>query len=184
MATNPLMQTIEALAKEKGIEPDVVISAMEEAVLTASRKFYKAGEEMKAKFNLETGQVELFAVRTIVDEVTNPATEISLTEAQEMYGADAGVEVGYQIEFPKSTEVLGRIAAQTAKQVIFQKVREAEREIVFLEFDQRVGEVLTGLVKRFEQGDMIVEIGRIEAILPARSSRGPRATTRATGSGR
>ena len=166
MATNPLMQTIEALAKEKGIEPDVVISAMEEAVLTASRKYYKAGEEMKAKFNLETGQVELFAVRTIVDEVTNPATEISLTEAQEMYGADAGVEVGYQIEFPKSTEVLGRIAAQTAKQVIFQKVREAERENVFLEFDQRVGEVLTGVVKRFEQGDMIVEIGRIEAILP------------------
>ena len=166
MATNPLMQTIEALAKEKGIEPGVVIAAMEEAVLTASRKYYKAGEELKAKLNTDTGQVELFAVRTIVDEVTNPATEISLTEALEMYGADAGVEVGYQIEFPKSTEVLGRIAAQTAKQVIFQKVREAERENVFLEFDQRVGEVLTGLVKRFEQGDMIVEIGRIEAILP------------------
>jgi len=166
MATNPLMQTIEALAKEKGIEPGVVIAAMEEAVLTASRKYYKAGEELKAKLNTDTGQVELFAVRTIVDEVTNPATEISLAEALEMYGADAGVEVGYQIEFPKSTEVLGRIAAQTAKQVIFQKVREAERENVFLEFDQRVGEVLTGIVKRFEQGDMIVEIGRIEAILP------------------
>ena len=166
MATNPLMQTIEALAKEKGIEPGVVIAAMEEAVLTASRKYYKAGEELKAKLNTDTGQVELFAVKTIVDEVTNPATEISMAEALEMYGADAGVEVGYQIEFPKSTEVLGRIAAQTAKQVIFQKVREAERENVFLEFDQRVGEVLTGLVKRFEQGDMIVEIGRIEAILP------------------
>ncbi|MBP7776002.1 MAG: transcription termination/antitermination protein NusA [Acidobacteria bacterium] len=166
MATNPLMQTIEALAKEKGIEPGVVIAAMEEAVLTASRKYYKAGEELKAKLNSDTGQVELFAVRTIVEEVTNPATEISLAEALEMYGADAGVEVGYQIEFPKSTEVLGRIAAQTAKQVIFQKVREAERENVFLEFDQRVGEVVTGLVKRFEQGDMIVEIGRIETILP------------------
>ena len=166
MATNPLMQTIEALAKEKGIEPGVVIAAMEEAVLTASRKYYKAGEELKAKFNTDTGQVELFAVRTIVDEVTNPATEISLAEALEMYGADAGVEVGYQIEFPKSTEVLGRIAAQTAKQVIFQKVREAERENVFEEFNQRVGEVVTGIVKRFEQGDMIVELGRIETILP------------------
>ena len=166
MATNPLMQTIEALAKEKGIEPGVVIAAMEEAVLTASRKYYKAGEELKAKFNTETGQVELFAVRTIVDEVTNPATEISLAEAQEMYGADAGVEVGYQIEFPKSTEVLGRIAAQTAKQVIFQKVREAERENVFEEYNQRVGEVVTGIVKRFEQGDMIVEVGRIETVLP------------------
>ncbi|MEZ5292112.1 MAG: transcription termination factor NusA [Vicinamibacterales bacterium] len=166
MATNPLMQTIEALAKEKGIEPGVVIAAMEEAVLTASRKHYKAGEELKAKLNPETGQVELFAVRTIVDEVTNPATEISLAEALEMYGPDAGVEVGYQIEFPKSTEMLGRIAAQTAKQVIFQKVREAERENVYEEFNQRVGEVVTGVVKRFEQGDMIVEVGRIETILP------------------
>jgi N utilization substance protein A len=166
MATNPLMQTIEALAKEKGIEPGVVIAAMEEAYLTASRKHYKAGEELKARLNTETGQMELVAVKTIVAEVTEPATQISLAEALEMYGADSGVEVGDQIEFPKSTEVLGRIAAQTAKQVIFQKVREAERENVFLEFDQRVGEVLTGLVKRFEQGDMIVEIGRIEAILP------------------
>jgi N utilization substance protein A len=166
MATNPLMQTIEALAKEKGIEPGVVIAAMEEAYLTASRKHYKAGEELKARLNTETGQMELVAVKTIVAEVTDPAIQISLAEALEMYGADSGVEVGDQIEFPKSTEMLGRIAAQTAKQVIFQKVREAERENVFLEFDQRVGEVLTGLVKRFEQGDMIVEIGRIEAILP------------------
>ncbi len=166
MATNPLMQTIEALAKEKGIEPDVVIAAMEEAVLTASRKYYKAGEELKAKLNTDTGQIELFAVKTIVDEVTNPATEISLAEALEMYGADAGVEVGYQIEFPKSTEVLGRIAAQTAKQVIFQKVREAERDNVYEEYNQRVGEVVTGVVKRFEQGDMIVEVGRIETSLP------------------
>jgi N utilization substance protein A len=166
MATNPTMQMIEALAKEKGIEPGVVVAAMEEAFLTASRKHYKAGEELKARLNLDTGQMELVAVKTIVDEVANPATEISLAEAQEMYGADAGVEVGDKIEFPQSTEMLGRIAAQTAKQVIFQKVREAERENVFLEFDQRVGEVVTGLVKRFEQGDMIVEIGRIEAILP------------------
>ena len=77
MSTNPLLQTIEALAKEKGIEPDVVIQAMEEAVLTASRKFYKTGEELKAKFNPENGQIELFAVKTIVDEVTDPALEIS-----------------------------------------------------------------------------------------------------------
>ena len=166
MATNPLMQTIEALAKEKGIGADVVIAAMEEAVLTAARKSYKAGEELKAKLNTDSGQIELFAVKTIVDEVTNPAIEISLAEALEMYGADAGVEVGYQIEFPKSTEVLGRIAAQTAKQVIFQKVREAERENVYEEYNQRVGEVVTGVVKRFEQGDMIVEVGRIETILP------------------
>src|SRR6478736_3849164 len=120
MSTNPLMQTIEALAKEKGIEPDVVVSAMEEAVLTASRKYYKAGEDLKAKLNPETGQIELF----------------------------------------------GRIAAQTAKQVIFQKVREAERENVYAEYNQRIGDVVTSLVKRFETGDIICELGRIEAILP------------------
>jgi transcription termination/antitermination protein NusA len=166
MSTNPLLQTIEALAKEKGIEPDVVIQAMEEAVLTASRKFYKTNEELKAKFNTDNGQIELFAVKTIVDEVTNPDLEISVAEAKDIYGEDAEVEAGYQIEFPKRTDVLGRIAAQTAKQVIFQKVREAERENVFAEFNERVGEVMSGIVKRFEQGDIIVEIGRIEAILP------------------
>jgi N utilization substance protein A len=161
-----LQQTIEALAKEKGIEPDVVIQAMEEAVLTASRKFYKGDEELKAKFNPENGQIELIAVKTIVEEVTAPGKEISIAEAKEIYGEDAEVEVGYQIEFPKRTDVLGRIAAQTAKQVIFQKVREAERENVFAEYNQRVGEVMNGLVKRFEQGDLIVEVGRVEAILP------------------
>jgi N utilization substance protein A len=166
MTSNPLQQTIEALAKEKGIEPDVVIQAMEEAVLTASRKYYKTGEELKAKFNPENGQIELFSVKTIVDEVTNPSTEISLAEAKDIYGEDAEVEVGYQIEFPKRTDVLGRIAAQTAKQVIFQKVREAEREIIYAEYNNRVGEVINGVVKRFEQGDIIVEVGRVEAILP------------------
>src|SRR5215510_9057321 len=165
--TNPLQQTIEALAKEKGIEPEVVIQAMEEAVLTASRKYYKTDdEELKAKFNPENGQIELFAVKTIVEEVTNPGKEISIAEAKEIYGEDAEVEVGYQIEFPKRTDVLGRIAAQTAKQVIVQKVREAERENVFAEYNQRVGEVMNGLVKRFEQGDIIVEVGRVEAVLP------------------
>ena len=166
MATNPLMQTIEALAKEKGIGPDVVIAAMEEAYLTASRKHYKAGEDLRARLNTETGQMELVAVKTIVAEVADVAIEISLAEALEMYGAESGVEVGDQIEFPQSTDKLGRIAAQTAKQVIFQKVREAEREIVYEEYNQRVGEVVTGIVKRFEQGDMIVEVGRIETSLP------------------
>jgi N utilization substance protein A len=166
---NPTQQMIEALAKEKGIEPDVIIAAMEDAVLTASRKYYKSNETnevLRTKFNPETGQVELFAVRTIVDEVANPAAEISLAEAQAIYGEDAGVEVGDEIEFPKPTDVLGRIAAQTAKQVIFQKVREAERENVYAEYSQRIGEVVTGAVKRFENGDIIMELGRIEAQLP------------------
>ena len=161
---NPLMQTIESLAKEKGIEPDVIISAIEDAVLTASRKYYKSEENLRTKFNAETGQVELYAVKTIVEEVTEPATQISLTEAQELYGDEA--EVDMEIEFPKPTDVLGRIAAQTAKQVIFQKVREAERENVYAEYSERIGEVVNGTVKRFENGDIVAEFGRIESVLP------------------
>jgi N utilization substance protein A len=170
--SNPLQQTIEALAKEKGIEPDVVISAIEEAVATASRKYYKTGENLKTRFNTETGQVDLFALKTVVEDVTNAATEISLGEAREMYrpiyGDDVAnsIELGDEMEFPKPTEVLGRIAAQTAKQVIFQKVREAERENIFTEYNQRIGDVVNGTIKRFENGDIILEVGRIEAVLP------------------
>src|SRR4051812_42472570 len=161
---NPLMQTIEALAKEKGIEADTIITAIEDAVLTASRKYYKTNENLKTRFNQETGQVDLFAIKHIVQAVEDPATEISLKEAQELYGEEA--EVDMEIEFPKRTDVLGRIAAQTAKQVIFQKVREAERENVYAEFSSRVGEVQNAVVKRFENGDLIVELGRNEAVLP------------------
>ena len=163
---NPLQQTIEAVAKEKGIEPEVIITAIEDAVLTASRKYYRSDENLRTKFNPETGQVELFAVRHIVEEVADPVTEISIEEAQELYGDDA--EVDMEIEFPKPTDVLGRIAAQTAKQVIFQKVREAERDNVYAEYSDRIGDVVSGTVKRFENGDIFVEAGRIEALLPRR----------------
>ena len=138
--TSPLQQLIETIAKEKGIEPTVIISAIEDAVLAASRKAYKSTENLKARFNPESGQVDLFAVKQIVDTVNDPALEVSLGEAQQLYGEEA--EVDMEIEFPKPTDVLGRIAAQTAKQVIFQKVREAERENVFAEYrseERRVG---------------------------------------------
>ena len=163
---NPTQQQIEALAKEKGIDPNIVIEAIEDAVLAASHKYYKSDENLRTKFNSETGQVELFAVRQIVEDVSDPATEISLQEAQELYGDAA--EVDMEIEFPKSTDVLGRIAAQTAKQVIFQKVREAERENVYAEYSDRIGDVVPGTVKRFENGDIFVESGHIEALLPRR----------------
>ena len=173
--SNPLQQTIEALAKEKGIEPDVVISAIEEAVATASRKYYKTGENLKTRFNTETGQVDLFALKTVVEDVTTPATEIAITEAREMYrplyGDDVAnsIELGDEMEFPKPTEVLGRIAAQTAKQVIFQKVREAQQEHDFAEAnlgaDQQRSINIT-VLNRFGYGDIILEIGRIEAVLP------------------
>jgi N utilization substance protein A len=162
---SPLQQLIDTIAKEKNIEPTVIISAIEDAVLAASRKAYKSNENLKARFNAESGQVDLFAVKQIVDTVNDPALEVSLSEAQQLYGEEA--EVDMEIEFPKPTDVLGRIAAQTAKQVIFQKVREAERENIFAEYNQRIGEVVNATAKRFENGDMIAEIsGRVEAALP------------------
>jgi N utilization substance protein A len=158
------MQHIEAIAKEKGIEPTVIVAALEDAMLTASRKHYKTTENLRTRLNPETGQIELFAVKHIVQDVTNVATEISLDEAQALYGDEA--EIDMEIEFPKSTEALGRIAAQTVKQVISQKVREAERDNIYEEYSQRIGDVVTGTIKRFENGDIVTEIGRVEATLP------------------
>src|SRR5215203_2054748 len=160
---NPLLQQIDAIAKEKGVEPEIIIGAVQDAIEAAARKRYK-NETLRARFNTETGQIELCAVKRIVDEVTDPPNQISLAEAQQLYGDEA--EVDMEVEFPRPTEDLGRIAAQTAKQVIFQKVREAERENVFAEFNQQIGDVKNGIVKRFENGDIIVELGRIEAVLP------------------
>jgi N utilization substance protein A len=155
---------IDVVAKDKGIDASIVITAIEDAYLAASRKVFKSDEDLRTRFNLETGQVELYAVRQIVTEVTSPAKEISLEEAQQLYGEEA--EIGMEIEFPKETEKLGRIAAQTAKQVIAQRVREAEREKIHGEFSQRVGEVVNATVKRFESGDLITEVGRVEAQIP------------------
>jgi N utilization substance protein A len=163
MATE-LQQMIDVVAKDKGIDPSIVIGAIEDAYVAASKKVFKTDEDLHSRFNTETGLVELYAVRQIVEEVTDPAREISLKEAQELYGDEA--EVGMQIEFPKDTEKLGRIAAQTAKQVIAQRVREAEREKIHEEYSERVGEVVNATVKRFESGDIIAEVGRIEAQIP------------------
>jgi N utilization substance protein A len=160
---NPLLQFIEAVAKEKGVEQGIIISALQDAIEAAARKKYK-NENVRARFNAESGQMELVAVKRIVEEVTNPATEMSLEEAHGLYGDEA--EVDMEVEFPRAPEDLGRIAAQTAKQVIFQKVREAERENVYAEFSQRVGEVQNATVKRFENGDIVTEIGRNEAVIP------------------
>jgi N utilization substance protein A len=161
--SNPLQQFIEAVAKEKGVDQAIIVSALQDAVEAAARKRYK-NENMRARFNMDSGQMELFSVKRIVEQVTNPATEMSLDEAHGLYGDEA--EVDMEVEFPRAPEDLGRIAAQTAKQVIFQKVREAERENVFAEFSQQIGEVKNATVKRFENGDIVVEIGRNEAVIP------------------
>ena len=164
MSTSPIPQTIDILSREKGIDPQVIISAIEDAVVTAARKQFKTGEDLRARYNQETGDVELFALMTVVDEIQDASTEISLGDVEAM-GVE-GAEVGDQLEFPKPREELGRIAAQTAKQIIFQKVREAERNNVYDEYIDRVGELVHGFVKRFEGGRIITDLGKIEAVLP------------------
>jgi N utilization substance protein A len=160
-----LRQQIEQISREKNINPDVIIAAIEDAILTASKKYYKEEEDLRSRFNEESGQIEVFAVKQVVEEVEIPETQLSLDEAQELFPG-AEIQIGQEIEFPKPTDILGRIAAQTAKQVIFQKVREAERDNVYAEYSDRVGEVVNGIVKRQEMGDFIVDLGRAEALLP------------------
>jgi N utilization substance protein A len=176
MAANQLRQQIEQISREKNINPDVIIAAIEDAILTASKKYYKSEEDLRSRFNGETGLIEVFAVKQIVETVENIATQISLDEAHKLIPE---AEVGQEIEFPKPTDILGRIAAQTAKQVIFQKVREAERDNVFAEYSGRVNEVVNGIIKRQEMGDFVVDLGRTEAILPRKEQ--SRAETYQTG---
>jgi N utilization substance protein A len=162
---NLLYQQIEMLSREKHIEPEVVVSAIEDAMVVAARKYYKSEEDLRAKFNQETGQVDVFSVHIVVDEVTDSNKEVSLTDAKKK---NPEAEVGAEIIAAKATDVLGRIAAQTAKQVILQKVREAERDTIFNEYHTRVGELVTVIVKRAEGPDLIVDMGRTEARLPKR----------------
>jgi N utilization substance protein A len=162
---NLLYQQIEMLSREKHIEPEVVVSAIEDAMVVAARKHYKSEEDLRAKFNSETGQVEVFSVMTVVEEVVDPKKELSLTDAKKK---NPSAEVGTEIVANKPTDAFGRITAQTFKQVILQKVREAERDTIFNEYHNRVGELVTVVVKRAEGPDLIVDMGRTEARLPKR----------------
>ncbi len=165
MTSSLLFQTIDQLSREKGIDPEIVVAAVEDAILVATRKYYKSSEDLESRFNKEAGHVEVFAVKKVVDQVADPDHEISLAEARKL-NPDAAVES--EVRIPKATDVLGRIAAQTAKQVIFQKVREAERDTVYAEYSQRIGELINCTVKRMEGPDVILDLGRTEARMPRR----------------
>jgi N utilization substance protein A len=157
-------QSIDALCKEHGIDRDLVVEAMKEAVRAAARKQFKSGEEIQVEFSSEAG-LEIFATKEVVAEVENPGKELSLDEARELAGDE--VEVGDELQIPMPMEEMGRIAAQTAKQILFQKVRDAVRANVYEQYIDKVGDLVNGYVKRFERGDMIVDLGEnIEAILP------------------
>ena len=160
-----LYQTIEQISREKHIEPEIIVAAIEDAMVVAARKYYRTEEDLRSRFNPESGQVDVYSVHTVVEEVTDPLREISLGDAKKR---QPEIEVGGEVIEAKPTDVLGRIAAQTAKQVILQKVREAERDTIYNEFHTRVGELINSVVKRMEGPDIIVDLGRTEARLPKR----------------
>jgi len=169
-------QSIDTLCSEQGLDRDMVIEAMKDAVKAAARKQFKAqdktGDSIQVEWNTEDQEVEVSVQKTVVEAVENPSAELSLVEAQELAGDE--IELGDMLLIPLPREEMGRIAAQTAKQILVQKVREAIREKVYDEYIDRKGELINGTVKRFERGDMIIDLGgNLEAILPRREqSRG------------
>jgi len=160
-----LKHAIEQLVKEKGIDRQVVLEAMEQAVLTAANKKYRNTRDLEAHYNHESGEVELFEFVTVVEEVQDSYKEICLEEAHEI---DPEAEFGDSLGEKLDASGFSRIAAQTAKQVIIQKVREAERETIYNEYSDRVWEIITGMVRRFEKGELLIDLGRAEAVLPAK----------------
>ena len=165
--TSSIGLSIEALCAEQGLDRDLIIEAMKDAVKAAARKQFKdkTGDSVQVDWNNEEGIVEISAQKTVVEVVEDPLSELSLEEAIELAGDE--IEIGDMLLLPLPTEELGRIAAQTAKQILVQKVREAIREKVYDEYIDRKGELINGMVKRFERGDMIVDLGNnLEAVIP------------------
>ncbi|MBN2516626.1 MAG: transcription termination/antitermination protein NusA [Deltaproteobacteria bacterium] len=159
-----LKRLIEQLGKDKGIDKEIIIDALETAVLTAAKKKLGQNLDMEAHFNEEAGEIEVFRFMTVVENVLNPDTQISIEEAQETLDEDA--ELGDSLGMKIEANTFGRIAVQTAKQIIIQKVRDAERDKIFDEYKDRKGELASGFVQRFEGGNIIVNLGRAEGVIP------------------
>jgi transcription termination/antitermination protein NusA len=158
-----LNEILRQVAREKDIDLERWIAALEDAMASAAKKQHRIKEPVRSHLDRETGRFEAFIVKKVVAEVEDPLAEWTVEEAQDH---KAGAQVGDEIHLPIPTDGLGRIAAQSAKQVLYQRVREAERENIYNEYIDRVGEVLNGTVKRFERGDIIVDLGRTEAVVP------------------
>jgi transcription termination/antitermination protein NusA len=159
-----LYNIIEGVSREKGIDPQIVVSAVEDAIVVATRKYYKTQENLRAVLDKESGKINAYVVKAIVEnpeQVEDPTLQVTVEQARKL---DPNAEVGGELLIPKATEgILGRIAAQLAKQVIFQKVREAERDTVYNEYVGHVGEIVNATVKRIEGPDVIFDIGKAEA---------------------
>jgi transcription termination/antitermination protein NusA len=162
-----LYNIIEGVSREKGIDPQIVVGAVEDAIVMATRKHYKSQENFRAKLDKDSGKISAYVVKTVVEtpeQVEDPNLQITLEDARKV---DPSLEVGGELLIPKTIDgILGRIAAQLAKQVIFQKVREAERDTVYNEYIGRVGEIVNATVKRIEGPDVIFDIGKAESRMP------------------
>ncbi len=174
MDISGLKREIDQVAKDKGIDSAEIISALEEAMKQAARRERGQDAEIEAHYSDDLGEIELFEFREVVEHVTDQTTQTTVEEAKQY---DAGAEIGDEIGVKLDTSGFGRILAQTAKQVIIQRIREAERDNVYEEDKDRKGEILNGIVRRFEKGAIIVDLGRAEAVLPI-SQQVPRETYR------
>ncbi|MBI5561601.1 MAG: transcription termination/antitermination protein NusA [Deltaproteobacteria bacterium] len=158
-----LANIIEQVCKDKGIDKSIIIEALETAMLKAAEKRFGANKVIEPRYQEEAGEIELFLFKTVVEEPSDADTEITLEAAREL---DPEAAIGDSIGVKLDAKEFGRIDAQTAKQIIIQKMREAERNIVYKEFSSKKNEIITGIVQRFEKGDIIVDLGRAEALLP------------------
>jgi N utilization substance protein A len=159
-----LSRVIDQVSKEKGIERTIVVKAVEEMMLSAAKRTFGADRRFEARFNPQLGEVELFEIKNVVATLSNPALEIELATAQANYDAEA--RIGDEILIKLDTATMGRIAAQAAKQNLIQHIRDAERKQIYGEFKDRKGEIISGIVQRFERKNIIVNLGRTEAVLP------------------
>jgi N utilization substance protein A len=156
-------QIISQLGKEKGIDKAVIIAAIKEALETAARKKYGMNKILEATYDPDTGEFEILSFRTAAETVDDPDTQMTLKEAQVL---DPEAQLGDSLGERLSTKDLGRIAAQTARQIIMQKVKDAEREVIYNEFIGRKGEILNGIVQRYERDCLVIDLGKTEAIMP------------------
>ena len=162
---NELKRIIDQISRDKGIDKEILISTLEDAIRSAARKKLGQTREFEVAYNDEDGEIEVFEFKDVVDEVEDPDSQVTLDEGLAM---DPDCQVGDQLGVKIDTTDFGRIAAQSAKQVIIQRMKDAERDIVYEDFKDRKGEIISGMVLRFDKGNMIVNLGRAEAILPVR----------------
>lgn len=159
-----LKRIIDQISRDRGFDKEMLIEAIEEAVLSAARKKLGARRDIEIRYSEEFGEVEVFQFRSVVENAEDEQTEISLAEAELL---DPDVQLGDELgEKMEKIEDLGRIAAQSAKQVIIHKMKDAEREVIYDLFKDRLGDVVSGIVQRFERGNMIINLGRTDAIMP------------------